>query len=281
MMTEFTPDTIKIRQNMKKIEEKLEFTHKYLEQLSASNSEILLNEIMKSYSEPAELEHYLLWLFPQLKNVDEKLKSSLMDQAKGIASKAYGVNSKPLKISGEEADEFAQDFPTQDLKLVEITHKQRKHRHRHHHHHHHHNSNHSNNSYRLHDSPELRSSIKKIYKGEDSSGKGGEQVEDASPDQAESQIDSNYNAQRSGEENENRGILKKFSRYNPRTFASMVKDHADETGTHHTKISELPELTNITSDMNKDLEHERAVDEADSKELRFGDTSKHSRRQSQ
>ena len=58
----------------------------------------------------------------------------------------------------------------------------------------------------------------------------------------------------------------------------MVKDHADETGTHHTKISELPELTNITSDMNKDLEHERAVDEADSKELRFGDTSKHSRR---
>ena len=31
MMTEFTPDTIKIRQNMKKIEEKLEFTLKYLE----------------------------------------------------------------------------------------------------------------------------------------------------------------------------------------------------------------------------------------------------------
>ena len=94
-----------------------------------------------------------------------------MDQAKGIASKAYGVNSKPKKVSAEEVDEFAQDFPTQDLKLVEIHHKHRKHKHRHHHHH---NSNHSNNSYRLHDSPHLRSSIKKIYKGEDSSGKGDE-----------------------------------------------------------------------------------------------------------
>ena len=50
MMTEFTPDTIKIRQNMKKIEQKLEFTLKYLEKLSDSNSEILLNEVMKNYS---------------------------------------------------------------------------------------------------------------------------------------------------------------------------------------------------------------------------------------
>ena len=94
----------------------------------------------------------------------------------------------------------------------------------------------------------------------------------------ESQIDSNYNAQRPSDENENKkGILKKYSRYNPRTFASMVKDHAEDTGTHQTKISELPELTNITSDVNNDLEHERAVDEADSKELKLGDTSKHSR----
>ena len=55
----------------------------------------------------------------------------------------------------------------------------------------------------------------------------------------------------------------------------MVKDHTEETGTptHHKKISELPELTNITSEVNEDLDHERAVDEADSKEIKLGDTS--------
>ena len=58
----------------------------------------------------------------------------------------------------------------------------------------------------------------------------------------------------------------------------MVKDHTEETGTHQTKISELPELTSFTSEVNKDLEHEREVDEADSQELKLGDkTSKHSR----
>ena len=108
---------------------------------------------MKNYSQPAELEPYLTWLFPQLKNLDEELKATLIRQAKGIASNAYGVNSKPKQIGVYEVDEFAQDFPTQDLKLVEIKHKHRKHKHRNHHHHHrhhHHDSNHS------HDSPQLR-----------------------------------------------------------------------------------------------------------------------------
>ena len=129
---------------------------------------------------------YLKWLFPQLKHMGEEMKESVMQQARDAGKNAYGASSKPSEASATETDEYTQDFPTQDLKLVEIDKKHRKRKHKHHHHHHYnsrnsHQSNRSHHSNHEHDSPGLKKSTKKIYKGEDSSGKGAEEALSPSP----------------------------------------------------------------------------------------------------
>ena len=78
MMAEDVPDMLKLRTKIDKIEKKLNFTLQYLEDISKSNQDVLLYELMKFYKHPSNLEMYLRLLISQLKCIDPELRTAVM-----------------------------------------------------------------------------------------------------------------------------------------------------------------------------------------------------------
>ena len=74
LLAKGVPDTREFRFKFEAIEKKLNFTLRYLEQMSKKNTELLLNELLKCYRQPSSLEFYLRLIFPQLKLLDTKTK---------------------------------------------------------------------------------------------------------------------------------------------------------------------------------------------------------------
>ena len=87
LMAEEAKTSIQLRYRAIKIEQEFNRSIKSIRAANKENAELLLNELVKQYNQPQQLNRYLQNLLPQLQDIDQETRKRIFNKAMKITTR--------------------------------------------------------------------------------------------------------------------------------------------------------------------------------------------------